>query len=293
MLDSMNDLSTTGRAALDWTWPRLGPVDTGEQGLRERKKRLMRQQLSDTATWLFLERGFDAVRVSEIAEACGVSEKTVFNYFPNKEALLLDREDAMAESIRAAIGSEALSPVVGMQNAILADIGELAERFASHPDPAAAITMIRRFSGLVERTPSLRAHQRDMMDRLVAVAAEAMAERVGMDPEDPEPQMAADALMALWRIQYNALHKYADGSRDPAEILAAVSSEVRRAARLADSGLWSFGMHVQGRTGRSHAKAAAQAADQAQAQVRTAVTEAKRAWQALKTTRHPSRGTDS
>jgi len=64
------------------------------EGLRERKKRLMRQQLSDTATAMFLERGFDEVRVAEIAAACGVSEKTVFNYFPVKEALLMDRLEA-------------------------------------------------------------------------------------------------------------------------------------------------------------------------------------------------------
>ena len=38
-----------------------------------------------------MERGFDAVRVAEIAEACGVSEKTAFNYFPIKESLILDR----------------------------------------------------------------------------------------------------------------------------------------------------------------------------------------------------------
>ena len=43
------------------------------EGLRERKKRLMREQLSDTVTQMFLERGFDAVRAAEIAEACGVS----------------------------------------------------------------------------------------------------------------------------------------------------------------------------------------------------------------------------
>ena len=68
----------------------------------------------------------------------------------------------------------------------------------------------------------------------------------------------------------------------PAQILETVSGEVRRAARLVDSGLWSFGIHVQGRTGQNHARAAAQAADQARAQVRTAITEAKQAWQALK-----------
>ena len=50
---------------VDWTVP--GTVET--EGLRERKKRLMRQQLSDTATQMFMERGFDAVRVTDIAAA--------------------------------------------------------------------------------------------------------------------------------------------------------------------------------------------------------------------------------
>ena len=83
------------------------------EGLRERKKRLMRQQLSDTATRMFLERGFDAVRVSEIAEACGVSEKTVFNYFPTKEALILDRLDATVAALRTGLADPGVSPVRG------------------------------------------------------------------------------------------------------------------------------------------------------------------------------------
>ena len=79
---------------VDWT-AGYAPSGLAEPsgGLRERKKRLMRQQLSDTATRMFVERGFDAVRVAEVAEACGVSEKTVFNYFPTKESLVLDRRD--------------------------------------------------------------------------------------------------------------------------------------------------------------------------------------------------------
>ena len=59
----------------------------------------MRQQLSDTATQMFMERGFDAVRVAEVAEACGVSEKTVFNYFPTKESLILDRLESTMASL--------------------------------------------------------------------------------------------------------------------------------------------------------------------------------------------------
>src|SRR3982751_4151557 len=92
------------------TWrPMPGPEAAG--GLRERKKRQMRDQLSSTATRLFLQRGFDAVRVAEIAEACGVSEKTVFNYFPTKESLLLDRFDDTLAALRAALADPGAPPV--------------------------------------------------------------------------------------------------------------------------------------------------------------------------------------
>ena len=86
------------------------PAPPGE-GLRQRKKRLMRQQLSDTATRMFLDRGFDAVRVAEVAEACGVSEKTVFNYFPTKESLVLDRLEAIVASLRTGLADAAVPPV--------------------------------------------------------------------------------------------------------------------------------------------------------------------------------------
>src|ERR1700680_1028859 len=94
---------------LDWT-SRQAPGLPGE-GLRERKKRMMRQQLADTATARFLDRGFDGVRVAEVAEACGVSEKTVFNYFPVKEALVMDRLEATLAALRAGLADAALSPV--------------------------------------------------------------------------------------------------------------------------------------------------------------------------------------
>src|SRR5215467_14772430 len=93
----------------DWT-PAEAPGRPAE-GLRERKKRLMRQQLSDTATAMFLERGFDGVRVAEVAAACGVSEKTVFNYFPVKEALVMDRLEATLAALSAGLSDPGRTPV--------------------------------------------------------------------------------------------------------------------------------------------------------------------------------------
>ncbi|MFD0582588.1 helix-turn-helix domain-containing protein [Dactylosporangium darangshiense] len=74
-----------------------------EQGLRERKKRETRRLISDVATMLFVERGFDAVTVAEIAARAGVAPKTVFNYFPRKEDLFLDRLEELSAMVTAAV----------------------------------------------------------------------------------------------------------------------------------------------------------------------------------------------
>jgi len=210
------------------------PLET--LGLRERKKRQMRQHLSDTATGMFLERGFDQVRVSEVAAACGVSEKTVYNYFPTKESLLLDREDLMAETLRRALAAPG-SATDAAVDALAEDLDELEDSVSAGAAGAVELMMIDRFGSMVEATPSLRAAQTDMMDRLLQIAAKALAERDGTDPESPENQIAANALMGLWRVQFKAMRRYADGKRTPAEVREAVLAEVLRAAQVVDEGL--------------------------------------------------------
>jgi hypothetical protein len=79
-----------------------------------------------------------------------------------------------------------------------------------------------------------------MMDQFVVVAAGILAGQAGLSPDDPEPQIAATALLGLWRIQFQALSKYLDGTRTPAQAHQAVSAEVNRAAQLIDTGLRSF-----------------------------------------------------
>jgi AcrR family transcriptional regulator len=249
------------------------------EGLRERKKRLMRQLISDTATEMFLERGFDEVRVSEVAAACEVSEKTVYNYFPTKESLLLDTEEPTAESIRKALGpgAEHASPIEAAVAVLESEVTQLYGGI----DPRIGdgdLTMIRRFSELIESTPSLRAAQRDMADRLVQVAAEAMAARAGVNPEDPEPQIAAHAILGLWRVEFQAMNRYSDGTLSAGEVRDAVMGEIRRAARLIETGLWSFGMAVQGSNSRQQLKTAAEAANDASKQVATAIKQARNAW---------------
>src|SRR3954451_2220769 len=56
-------------------------------GLRERKKHRTRREISDVATRLFEDHGFEAVTLAQIADAAEVSVKTIFNYFGSKEDL--------------------------------------------------------------------------------------------------------------------------------------------------------------------------------------------------------------
>jgi len=208
------------------------------EGLRARKKRLMRQQLSDTATRMFAERGFDAVRVAEVAEACGVSEKTVFNYFPTKESLVLDRLEVTMASLRTGLAEPAVPPAEAALRILDRELTAMTTWLTSQDDPAAAAQAIRRFGDLIRATPSLRAYQSDMMDQFVSVATEILAARAGMQPDDPEPQIAARALLGLWHVQAESLRKHLNGA--PGRVHQMVTADVRRAARLIDDGLRSF-----------------------------------------------------
>jgi len=252
-------------------------------GLRERKKTLMRQLISDTATLMFLQRGFDEVKISEIAAACDVSEKTIYNYFPTKESLLLDREESSAASIRKALGpnAEHISPT----EAVVRVLAEDMDQFVTNLDEINDIgfNVIVRFNDLIEGTPSLRAARGDMITRLAQVAAESLAARAAVDPSDPEPQIAADALLGLWRIYYGAILKYSEHGLSPAGVRDAVMNDVRRAARLIDTGLWSFATVVQGDSGRQQFKAASEASIEARRQVLIAIKEARDAWLTIKT----------
>ena len=224
-----------------WPPPRPSATEvTAAEGLRERKKRLMRQQLSDTATQMFMEQGFDAVRVSEVAEACGVSEKTVFNYFSTKESLILDRLEATMASLRTGLAEPGVAPVEAALRILDDELSAMTSWLAAQDDPAQAGAAIQRFGALIQATPSLRAHQSDMMDQFVAVAADILAERAEMSSDDPEPQIAATALLGLWRIQFQRLSKYLDGTRTPTQVHQAVTADVQRAAHLINAGLSSF-----------------------------------------------------
>ena len=67
-----------------------------------------------------------------------------------------------------------------------------------------------------------------------------LAARAGLAADDPEPQIAARALLGLWRVQADSLRKHLDRAATPARLQELVTADVRRAARIVETGLRSW-----------------------------------------------------
>ncbi|GAB3158089.1 TetR/AcrR family transcriptional regulator [Amycolatopsis stemonae] len=198
--------------------------------LRDRRKRELRQQLSDTAARMFLERGFEAVRVADVARACGVTEKTVFNHFGSKEALLADRWDTQIDALGTRLADPATTPL----DAALAVLGdELDFLVASAREEG--WDDVRRFGELIRSTPALVAHHRESRDRLADAAAAALATRTGASPADPVVRITAGAVAGLWTVYAVSLQRHL--AKGPARVARAVRADLARAAEALRNGL--------------------------------------------------------
>jgi AcrR family transcriptional regulator len=78
-------------------------VNDQAAGLRERKKHATREALVRAGLELFVERGYDETTLAEIADAAGVSTRTIFAYFPSKEDILFSDFPVMKEALAQAL----------------------------------------------------------------------------------------------------------------------------------------------------------------------------------------------
>ncbi|WP_165486122.1 TetR family transcriptional regulator [Frankia sp. Cppng1_Ct_nod] len=168
-------------------------------GLRERLRQTVRSELSRIAMQMFLERGFDATTIDEIAAAAGISRSTFFRHFAKKEDVILARLEARAETLRAAaLARPACEPPLRVAREALAP---LVDSFAE--DRARSIALGR----LVADTPSLRARELHKYLYWRSALAEVLAGRLGTDPDtDMRPSLIAsvavnafDVALRTWR----------------------------------------------------------------------------------------------
>ncbi|MEH0469845.1 TetR/AcrR family transcriptional regulator [Streptomyces sp. B21-097] len=167
-----------------------------EPSLRERKKQATRQRISDVATGLFVTRGFDEVTVAEVARAAEVSTMTVFNYFPRKEDLFLDRipqaVEMFSEAVRRRDPGE--SPIAALR--------ALALRLLDQRHPLGGIADdFRYFWRIVVDSPALRARAREGVEEVEEALADAFAETA---PELPDARLAAALSVAAYRSVFVA-----------------------------------------------------------------------------------------
>jgi AcrR family transcriptional regulator len=135
---------------------------TDERGGPQTKARI-----SEVATRLFVERGFDAVSVAEVAREAGVSSVTVFNHFPRKEDLLLDRQVDAADLLRQAIRDRA----PGLD--ALGALEELTRRLADDRVPLSGLDdRSGPFFRTVAASPALVARARAIAADLERILAE-------------------------------------------------------------------------------------------------------------------------
>ncbi|MEU5080029.1 MULTISPECIES: TetR/AcrR family transcriptional regulator [Streptomyces] len=89
---------------------------TAPTGRRERKKAATRQKIADAALRLFLERGYEAVGIRDVAAEADVAVTTLFAHFPAKEALVFghdqDFERRLTEAVTDRAPGEPLIPAL-------------------------------------------------------------------------------------------------------------------------------------------------------------------------------------
>ncbi len=189
--------------------------------LRERKKLATRRLLQRTALELVAERGFPNVTVEDIAEAADVSPRTFFNYFPSKEAALFGPDPARGMELRERIAHDSPgAPALDVLRAVmLTGAGAVTDDLAElGGDPAAWLHRMKA----VRSDPQLRAAHAAQMAKLERTITEALAERLGTDPDrDPYPGLLCAVATGVFR---NSMSSWAaSGGTVPLEQLIDLS----------------------------------------------------------------------
>jgi AcrR family transcriptional regulator len=149
-------------------------------GRRERKKAATRKAISDVATLMFLERGFDNVSIREVADAADVSPTTVFAHFPQKEALVFDEDDEQRHRLVSAVRDRQAGSTI---NRAIHDFyaSEIGINIAEHGDE-----VTRTFLRFLNETPALRDYAAKMWLRHEDALSDAIADELGLSEPTAE-----------------------------------------------------------------------------------------------------------
>jgi AcrR family transcriptional regulator len=195
-------------------------------GRRTRKRLANRQTISDVATRLFFERGFDAVTVDEIAEAADVGRMTVFNHFRRKEDMFFDQDQEARDVLTEALATrdQSVAPIEALRR--------LAHRLVLEERP-----YIRFFEGsrhfveTVAASEALKARARAIRDEVVQSVTVSLALTVGRPEGDADAHLAASLTLATWTVALTQAHSEFRRDGDSAAARAAFLAIVDKGFR--------------------------------------------------------------
>jgi|SRR5271163_1079197 len=177
---------------------------------RTRKRLATRQRISDVATRLFIERGFDQVTVDEIAEAADVARMTVFNHFSRKEDMFFDLDEEGREDLLTALQKRdaGTSPIESL-------------RLFAHWAVAEQRPYIRffeagseRFMETIRASEALKSRARAIRDELTDMLTIALAKAADRHQPDPVANLAASLTVATWEVAFIEAYRIFHQSRD-------------------------------------------------------------------------------
>lgn len=204
-----------------------GIVSTEPLGLREVKKRETRQSISDHATRLFIERGFEATTIAEVAAVARVAKKTVTNYFPRKEDMALDIHKHFVSSLADIV--IARMPGESALSALRREFASAAQRFDA----------LVGFSGLdfcrmIADSPTLVARLRELHE----LREQALVDVLPGD--DITRRAAAAQLGAAHRLLFQRVQELTLRGQPRKSIVATVLNEANQIFDLLEPALGDY-----------------------------------------------------
>ncbi|WP_225726629.1 MULTISPECIES: TetR/AcrR family transcriptional regulator [unclassified Nocardia] len=143
---------------------------TAPTGRRERKKAATRQKIADTALRLFLERGYEAVGIRDVAAAADVAVTTLFSHFASKEALVFEQDQDFEQRLTLAVTARpSADPLIP---ALRREMHAIVRHCAGE-----GAAPIRR---MIDASPALREYEESMRLRHAESLAAAIATDLGL-----------------------------------------------------------------------------------------------------------------
>lgn len=172
-----------------------------------RKKAATRQKIADTALRLFLERGYDAVGIRDVAAEADVAVTTLFSHFASKEALVFEQDTAFEQRLTEAVTGRA--PHEPLLPALRHEIHALV-RHCTADGNAPIWDMVVGSSALREYEESMRLRHAETLAAAIAAdpdltrtttacrtIARFVIDAYALSREAPDPEAAVDEIFEM------------------------------------------------------------------------------------------------